>query len=728
MDDQAMAVSRRDMLRAGAAAAGGLLIGVRLEGAEPPVNAALPAPFAPNAFVRIGTDGTVTVISKHLEMGQGAYTGLATIVAEELDADWRRVVVESAPADAKRYGNLQWGGMQGTGGSSSINNSWDQLRKAGATARAMLVQAAAAQWKVPPEAVTVSNGVLRHLATRRQATFGAVASRAATLPVPADVPLKAPSAWTLIGRDVPRLDTAPKLRGTLQYTIDVKRPGMLVAVVAHPPVFGATVASVDDAKARAIPGVVDVVRIPTGVAVLARNTWIAKQGRDALAITWDRSRAKTRGSAQLVEAYRAKLEQPGGVARREGDVATALAKAAQVMEATFEVPYLTHATLEPMNCVVELKPAGGAELWYGAQMQSGDQFGVAAALGCAPEQVVIHTLPAGGSFGRRANPRSDYILEAVEVAKAIRGRAPVKLQWTREDDQAAGWFRPMYVHRVRAGIDAAGAPVAWQHVIVGQSPMAGLPGVAEGIAKAGGVDDASVEGVKNLAYTVPNVLVENHVIADAVPVQWWRSVGHTHTGFVVESVIDELASMAGEDAAAYRRKHYAGKPRHLAALDLAVARSGWGAPLPKGRGRGLAVHESFDTVVAEVVEVTVKPEGGFTVDRVTCAVDCGVAVNPDVVRAQMEGGIGYALSAALHGEITLVDGVVQETNFHLYKPLRLPEMPKRVDVHIVPSSAHPTGVGEPGTPPLAAALANALFQATGRRVRRLPIREEFTRA
>lgn len=680
--------------------------------------------FEPNAFVRIAADDTVTVIAKHLEMGQGTYTGLATLVAEELDAAWSQIRVEGAPADVKRYNNLLWGAAQGTGGSTAIANSFEQMRKAGAAARAMLVAAAALEWKVSPETIRVRSGVVIHQASGRKATFGKLAGRAATLPVPDEVKLKNPKDFVYIGKHVPRKDAGVKVNGSAIFTQDVRLPGMLTAVVAHPPRFGAKVKSFDAARARAINGVVEVVAIPSGVAVLAGDFWSAKQGRDALAVEWDESNAFKLGTEEILAQYQALARQPGAVARKGGDAGRAIAGAAKTLEADFVFPYLAHAAMEPMNCVIRLD-GDGCEVWNGEQFQTVDQATVAAVLGLKPEQVKLHMLYAGGSFGRRANPQSDYLVEAAHIVKAIQGRAPVKLTWTREDDMRAGYYRPFYYHTLRAGLDDKGKVVGWQHRIVGQSILAGT--AFEGGLVKDGVDVTSVEGAANLPYAVPNITVDLHSPKLGVPVQWWRSVGSTHTAFSTEIFIDELAHAAGKDPFDFRRALLGGHPRHRAVLEMAAQRSGWGKALAKGRGRGIAVHESFQSYVAQVAEVTVKPDGSFTVDRVVCAVDCGIAVNPDVIRAQMEGGIGFGLSAVLHGEITLKDGRIEQSNFHDYPLLKISEMP-RIEVHIVPSSANPSGVGEPGVPPIAPAVANAISAATGKRIRRLPIRAEELRA
>ncbi|MCX7890908.1 MAG: xanthine dehydrogenase family protein molybdopterin-binding subunit [Burkholderiales bacterium] len=691
------------------------------------------APFVPNAFVRIGTDGSVTVIAKHLEMGQGAYAGLATLVAEELDAAWPQVHVEGAPADASRYNNLFWGPAQGTGGSTAIANSFDQLRQAGAAARAMLVAAAANRWGVPAGQVSVAKGIVSHPPSGRRATFGELAAAAARLPVPREVKLKDPQDYVFIGRRAPRLDSGPKTNGRAIFTQDLRLPRMLTALVAHPPRFGARVRSFDAAKARAVAGVADVVAIPSGVAVVARDFWTAKTARDALGIEWDEAAAFRLGSAEIVAEYRRLAATPGARARRDGDPAAALAAAARRFEAEYEFPYLAHAAMEPMNCVVQLGP-GGCEIWNGAQMQTGDQRAVAAALGLAPHQVKINMLFAGGSFGRRANPGADYVLEAAEIAKALAGGPhagrPVKLVWTREDDMRAGWYRPLFVHRLEAGLDAHGDIVAWQHRLVGQSILAGTP--FAGALVKDGIDVTSVEGASTLPYAIPNLGVELHSPKLPVPVQWWRSVGSTHTAYSTETFLDELASAAGRDPVELRRRLLDKHPRHKAVLELAAQRARWGTPLAPGeagerRGRGVAVHESFNTFVAQVAEVTVRADGSLRVDRVVCALDCGLAINPDNIAAQVEGGIGYGLAAALHGAITLAAGIVEQSNFHDYRPLRIDEMPA-VETHIVASAEPPTGVGEPATPVIAPAVANAVAAATGKRLRRLPFEGEALRA
>jgi isoquinoline 1-oxidoreductase subunit beta len=723
------ALNRRRFLQTSAAAGAGLIVGfylprggLRAGGAADAGPEALGAPGAtadmlsPNAFVRIALDNTVTVIAKHIEMGQGSHTGLATILAEELDADWAQVRVEGAPADATRYNNLAFGQIQGTGGSTAMANSWEQLRKAGATARAMLVAAAASEWNVPANEITVARGVLSHARTNRQARFGDLAAKAATMTTPTEVKLKDPSQFTLIGTRVSRVDSKAKSTGAAQFTIDLYLPDMLTAVIARPPRFGAKVKAVEASAAKAITGVTDIVEVPAGVAVLARTTWAAMKGRDALKITWDETAAEKRGSDDLFAEYRKLAEQPGASARKDGDAAAAIAGAAQIVEAVYEFPYLAHAPMEPMDCVVQFAN-GKCEVWAGSQLQTVDQKAAADTLGLKPEDVTVHMMLAGGSFGRRATPNADVVVEATSIAKAINGRQPVKLIWTREDDIKGGRYRPLYVHRLRAGLDKDGAIIGWEHRIVGQSILTGT--FFEPFAVKNGVDGTSVEGASTLPYTVPNLSVDLHTTKVGVPVLWWRSVGSTHTAFSTETFLDELAYVAHKDPLELRRSLLGKHPRHLAALELAAQKAGWDTPVPAGRARGLAVHESFSSFVSQVVEVSRGADGLPKVERVVCAVDCGVAINPDVIRAQMEGGIGFGLGAALHSEIVLRQGRVAQSNFHDYLPLRIEEMPA-IEVHIVPSSEPPTGVGEPGVPPLAPAVANAWFRLTGERVRRLP--------
>ncbi len=658
-------------------------------------------------------------------MGQGVFTGLPTLVAEELDAAWSQVRATGAPADAKLYNNLLWGPAQGTGGSTAMANSFEQYRQAGAAARAMLVAAAAEQWKVPADSVQVKNGVVFH-ANGKKASFGELADAAGRQPVPTAIKLKDAKDFVFIGKHVPRTDARAKSNGTAIFTQDFKLPDMLTAVVAHAPRFGQKLKSFDSSAVTTVPGVRFVVEVPTGVAVLATTFWAAKKGRDALKLVWDDTSGFKGTSADMMADYKKLAATPGKPARNDGDAAKAIAGAAKRLDATFEFPYLAHAAMEPMNCVVKLTTSS-CDIWNGEQFQTGDQMAVAKYTGLKPDQVRLNMLFAGGSFGRRASATSDYVLEAVSIAVALtqagKPGIPVKMVWTREDDMKGGYYRPMYLHALQAGIDAAGNITGWQHRIVGQSILTGS--AFESMMVKDGVDMTSVEGASSLPYAIPDLAVDLHSPRFGVPVLWWRSVGSTHTAFSTETFIDELATAAGKDPVAFRRALLGKHARHLATLDLVADKAGWSKPLAAGkpgekRGRGVAVHESFGTVVAQVAEVSVDKDGKYTVDRVVCAVDCGLAVNPDVVRAQMEGGIGFGLSAAMSGRITLKDGVVEQSNFHDYPVLRINEMPA-IEVHIVPSTAKPSGVGEPATPVIAPAVANALAMATGKRIRTLPI-------
>ena len=720
-------VSRRRFLQGGAALTLGFVLPA---GAADKLPAAGPGKageglaaavhFEPNAFLRIGADNSVTVISKHLEMGQGTYTGLATIVAEELDADWKQVKVEGAPADAKRYNNLFWGPTQGTGGSTAMANSWEQLRKAGAAGRAMLVSAAAKRWKVAAGEIVVSNGVVSHATSGRKASFGELALDAANEAVPAEVKLKDPKDFKLVGKRANRKDSAAKTDGTAKFTQDVQLPGMLVAVVAHPPQFGAKVKSFDAGRARQVKGVVDVVQIPQGVAVLAKDTWSAKKGRDALSVVWDDSAAFKLGSEEILARYKEMAKSPGKVAKQSGDTATAFAGAAKVVKASYDFPYLAHAAMEPMNCVIKLD-ADGAEVWNGEQFQTIDQAVVAKVLGLKPEQVRLNMLYAGGSFGRRASKDVDYLVEAAHIVKAIDGRAPVKLVWLREDDMRGGYYRPLFHHALEAAIDGSGRLAGWKHRLVGQSILIGSP--FEAFLVKDGIDGVSVEGASNLPYAIPNLTVDLHTPTDIpVPVLWWRSVGSSHTAFSTEAFFDEVAAAMGKDPVALRLELLDKHPRHAGVLKLAAEKAGWGTPLKakagERRGRGVAVHESFNSYVAHVAEVTVAKDGTVKVDRIVSAVDCGTAINPDNIRSQIEGGIGFGLGAMTQA-ITLKEGRVEQGNFDGFSLLRIGEMPK-VEVHIVPSTAAPTGVGEPGVPPVLPAVANAIAAATGKRLRNLP--------
>ncbi|WGF86732.1 molybdopterin cofactor-binding domain-containing protein [Marinivivus vitaminiproducens] len=710
--------SRRQFLIGTAAAGAGLTLGFHIP--KGPMAGALAAESADavNAYLRIAPDSTVTVFSAHMDGGQGIYTGIATLVAEELDADWSQMHVEGAYGNPKLYGNMTWGGaVQGTGGSSSVASSWERYRRAGALGRAMLAEAASSRWGVPASEIVIDKGVVSH-ASGQRATFGELADAAAQVAPPSDIALKAPENWAYIGReDLHRLDNVSKTNGQHQFPIDVYLPGMVTAVLARPPRFGGKVRSFDPASARQVKGVVDVVETPRGVAVVAKDTWSALQGREALTVEWDDGEAEMRGTAELMAEYR-ELARGGQavVARNDGDAEAAFAEAARVIEAEFEFPYLAHAAMEPLDAVATFEN-GVLEIWAGHQMPDLYQQVGAEIMGIEPSAVKLHVMMPGGFFGRRAVPDADVIVEVVSILKATGAKAPVKVVWTREDDMKGGRYRPMYVHRLQAALDQGGALTGWRHRIVGQSIMAGTP--FEAMIGKDSVDPTSVEGASNLPYAIPNMQVDLVTTKPQVPVLWWRAVGSTHTAYSTEVFLDEVAEATGQDPVAFRRALLQDHPRHMGVLDLVVEKSGWGTPLPEGRFRGIAVHESFNTYVAQVVEIALRPDGGIKVERAVCAVDCGIAVNPDVIRAQMEGGIGFGLGAVLKSEITLNGGEVEQGNFDTYQVLTIEDMP-RVEVHIVPSQEAPTGVGEPGVPPIGPAVANAVFAATGKRIRILP--------
>ncbi|MEO6593974.1 MAG: xanthine dehydrogenase family protein molybdopterin-binding subunit [Planctomycetota bacterium] len=719
----APALSRRGFLRVTATAAGGMLISVQLpalgqSNATQTGRNTQPgqprADFAPNAFVRIAADGKTTVIVNKSEMGQGICTSLTMVLAEELDADWSRVNFEFAPVDPV-YAHPGYG-IQMTGGSTSTMAMTEPMQQAGATARAMLVAAAAQKWKVPASECTTKDSVVTHPKTGQRASYGELAAAAALLPVPTGVPLKDRKDWRLIGKPTHRLDSKAKVEGTAVFSIDVHLPGMLTALVAHPPTFTGKALTIRDAKARAVPGVVDVVDVGSGVAVIAKGFWPAKLGRDKLEVDWDLGDSAALSTAGLREQYRQLAGTTGLVARKDGDAEKALGEGT-ALHADYELPYLAHAAMEPLNCVVDLK-ADSCEIWAGTQFQTVDHAAACATAGLKPEQVKLHTTFLGGGFGRRANPVSDYIVEAVKIAKAA--KAPVQLIWTRTDDLRAGYYRPMWHSRIAAAHDGKGTITGWKHTIVGQSIVAGTP--FEPMMVKNGIDGTSVEGADDMPYTIPNVLVSLHTTKVPVPTLWWRSVGHSHTAFVIESFLDEMAAATKQDPLALRRKLLSGHPRHLGVLELAAAKAGWSTPVPTGRARGIAVHHSFNSYVATVVEVSLE-RGWPRVHKVTQAVDCGRTINPDTVKAQLEGATGFALTAALYSAITLKNGSIEQSNFHDYRMLRMHEMPE-VAVHMVPSDEPPTGVGEPGVPPVAPALCNALFSLTGKRIRRLPIQKD----
>lgn len=717
MKERLSNVDRRGFLKLTVGTGAGLIIGVAAQGPTSASAATGKAAGVFTPFVHITPDNVVTVIVKHQDKGQGAATGLATLVADELDAAWAQVVPEFAPANTEVYKNLAFG-AQGTGGSTAMANSFKQYRQAGATARAMITAAAAKRWGVAPGKVTIKNGVVSD--GKNSATLGELASDAARVPVPQDPSLKTADQFVYIGKEFPRLDSVKKTTGAPLFTQDIELEGMLVAVIARSPKFGGVVKSFDDKAARASKGVVDVIQVTNGVAVLAQNTYAAISAREKLNIIWDNSNAETRSSLALIEEYKALAEKPGTVARKADGTEDALSKAHKVIEATYVFPFLAHAPMEPMNCVMQFKDEK-ATLWTGSQLQTVDQGVTAEILGLDPDNVFINTLWAGGSFGRRAVYNADYVAETAEIVRKSRRSEPIKLVWTREDDIKGGYYRPLYVHKVRAGLTKDGKIAGWHHRIVGQSIFTGT--TLEAVLVKDGVDASSVEGVADSPYDIPNMHVELHSVKAGPPPLWWRSVGHSHTAYVMETMLDELATAAGTDPVAFRLALLEKHPRHRNVLQLAADKSQWGKSSTAGLARGIALHESFKSVVAQVAEVQLE-DGEPRVRRVVAAVDCGIAINPDNIKAQLEGGIGFGLGAVLHSKITLVDGEPEEANFDGYEVLRINEMPQ-VDVHIMPSDADPTGVGEPGTPPIGPAVANAVAQATGARVRTLPFRDGF---
>jgi isoquinoline 1-oxidoreductase subunit beta len=708
-------MQRRHFLKSTLTLGSGLVIGFHLPlrsvMGQPPQ---APENFPPNAFVRIAADNSVTVISKHTEMGQGVYTGLATMLADELDADWSQMRVEAAPANVGLYRHLLLG-IQGTGGSMSVPNAWMQYRTVGATARAMLVSAAAKAWKVPASEITVSQGVLSH-AAGKSATFGELADAAGKLAVPTGVALKTPDQFKLIGTRVPKLDVPAKVTGKATFTIDVRRPGMKVAMVTHSPRFGGTLVSFDDSATRAIAGVVDVVQIPSGIAVIADTTFAAMRGRDVLTAQWDFTNAENRGSEEIVRDFTAMLAAPGLPVQMEGDSAGAItANSDRVLEATYVFPYLAHACMEPLNSTLEVV-GDKAYLRSGTQMQSIEQQRVAEVLGFPLENVFVETQYAGGGFGRRGNFIPELDAEIANIVKATGAQYPVSLQYSREDDMRAGSYRPLFVHRLRAALDANGDIVAWENRLVGQSF---IENTIFGFLMQNGVDPLAIEGASELPYHVPNVSVDFHIGKSGVPTLAWRSVGHTHTAFSKETFFDELLHMAGKDAVEGRLQMMEDE-RGKAVIRAVAERYNWGKQLPAGTAAGFAYNESFGGRVAQVAEVSVDANGRIKVEKVVCAVDCGLAINPHIIEAQVESAIMFGLSAALFGEIRLNNGEVQTGNFHNYPVVRMHQAPA-IEVIIMPSTESPTGIGEPATPVIGPAVANAVFKLTGKRVRRLPM-------
>jgi isoquinoline 1-oxidoreductase beta subunit len=702
---KALRITRRTLLKGGLAAGAGLGIGFWIPGPR----AAAGQPFAPNAWIRIDPQGTVTIVNPQSEMGQGTLTSMAMIVADELEADWSRVRVEQGGTDPA-FGNPRAGGAQFTAGSRSIRDLMPVWRRAGAAAREMLLAAAARRWGVPVEEVEADRGRAVHRATARALSYGELVHEAARLPVPQNPRLKSPAEFRLIGTKVPRLDTPDKVTGRAIFGIDVSVPGMLIATVERSPVFGGRLTSFDASAAQGIRGVKAVIPISAGVAVVADSYWAARRGREALRVAWDEGPRARLSSEEIRQAYAQLARQPGRVARAQGDPPAALSAASFLLEAVYDLPFLAHATMEPQNCTAHVR-RDGCDVWAPTQNQSRTLAEAMRVTGLPRERVRVHTTLLGGGFGRRGEV--DFVTDALEISSAV--GAPVKVIWSREDDLRHDHYRPATYHLLQAGLDAGGMPVGWVHRIVGPGILhqRGLP--------EDQIDPTMVEGAANMPYDIANFQVE-HVQKDfGVPVGFWRSVGASHNAFVVESFVDELAHAARKDPYAYRRALLGRSPRHEAVLELAARKADWDTPPPPGRHRGIAVAFSYGSWVAQVAEVSVAPEGTVRVHRVVCAIDCGLAVNPDQIEAQMQGGIVWGLTAALKGEITLERGRVQQSNFHDYRMLGIQEMPT-VEVHILPSEEPPGGVGEPGVPPIAPAVANAIFAATGRRVRRLPIR------
>jgi len=709
---ETLSFNRREFFKRSAAGSAGLVIGLYLPGKYEALAGASPqSPAAMNAWVQIASDDSVMLLIDKSEMGQGISTALTMILAEELDLDWKKIRTEFAPA-APQYFNPVFG-LQGTGGSSSVRGSWEPLAKAGAAAREMLVATAAKRWGVPADSCHTENSAVVQTASGKRLGYGSLAEEAARLPVPVNPKRKDEKDYKYIGKPTKRVDSQVKVNGKAEFGIDVRQPGLLHAVVARCPVFGGKVKTFDASKAKAVRGVKSVVQISTGVAVVADNTWSAMEGRRALEISWDEGPNARNSSEAIRELYHERVEQAGAIARKDGDADAALAGAAKKVEAIYEVPFLAHATMEPMNCTAEVR-ADGCDVYAPTQFQTVNQLTAARIAGLKPEQVRIHTTYLGGGFGRRAE--QDFLVEAVELSKAM--SAPVQVTWSREDDMRSDFYRPAMLVKLTAGLDGSGNAVAWKNRIVGPSIMSRFfPGSVKN-----GIDESAVEGIATLKYGVPNFFVDYVMTDPGVPVGFWRSVGNSHNGYIAECFVDEMAKVAGKDPVEFRRMLLAKEPRPLGVVNLAAEKAGWNKPLPAGRYRGIAMVESFGSFVAEVVEISLnRKAGSVQVHKVVAAVDCGRHVNPETIRAQIEGGIIYGLTAALKGEITIANGRVEQSNFNDYDLVRINEAPQ-VEVHIVESKDGPGGIGEPGTPPIAPAVCNAIFSATGKPVRRLPIK------
>jgi isoquinoline 1-oxidoreductase beta subunit len=690
-------IDRREFLKITGATGVGLLVACRVGQSE-----AGPGAGTLNAWIHIGTDGQVTMYVSESEMGQGVLTALSMILADELEAEWKTVRAVEAPADQAKYGR------QSTGGSTSIRLDYDTLRKAGAAARLMLVSAAATAWAVPTRECRAELGTVLHEPTGRRASYGELALRASELPLPTNPALKNPRDFRYIGKPMKRLDSPDKVAGTAVFALDVTVPDMLVAMVAHPPIFGGAVRSFDATKARAVAGVRDVIEIPGGVAVVADGFWAAHEGRAALDITWD-DKGWGALSSEKITAMLRDLCGKGVDARNDGNAERAAANAPRRIEAVYEAPYLAHATMEPLNCTAHVRP-DGCEIWTGTQAQTSCQQVAARITGLEPQQVVVHTAFLGGGFGRRS--QTDFVADAVHVAKAV--GQPVKVVYTREDDMHAGYYRPVAYNELVGALDAEGWPVAWTHRIASAS-------IAEQFGPLeNGIDPSSVEGAVNLPYQIRNIRVTYAKPDLPITTWWWRSVGSSQNAWVTECFVDELARAGGKDPLEFRRRLLGGHPRHLRVLETAAEKAGWGRTLPAGHAMGLAVHGSFGSFVAQVAEVSLRDDRTVQVHRVVCAVDCGDVVNPDTIEAQMESGIIYGLSAALHGEITIADGRAAQSNYNDYRIVSMREAPA-IETHIVTSGDALGGIGEPGLPPIAPAVCNAILALTGTPIRKLPI-------